>query len=76
MIINGKVDLVINTPIGAESTGDDSYLRKAAIKKKIPYITTIAAAKAAASGIKSMSKPGCGVVKSLQELHAEITEKA
>ena len=75
MIVNGKVDLVINTPIGADGAEDDSYLRKAAIKKKIPYITTIAAAKAAASGIKSMGKPGCGVMKSLQELHAEITEK-
>ncbi len=74
MIINGKVDLIINTPSGDESATDDSYLRKAAIKKKVPYITTIAAAKAAASGIKSMHKPGCGVMKSLQELHAEICE--
>lgn len=75
MIVNGKVDLIINTPVGADGATDDSYLRKAAIKKKVPYITTIAAAKAAASGIKSMNKPGCGVIKSLQELHAEITEK-
>ena len=75
LIINGKVDLVINTPVGADETSDDSYLRKAAIKKKVPYITTIAAAKAAASGIKSMNKPGCGVIKSLQELHSEITNK-
>ena len=75
LIINGKVDLVINTPVGADGATDDSYLRKAAIKKKVPYITTIAAAKAAASGIKSMNKPGCGVIKSLQELHAEIKEK-
>ena len=42
---------------------------------EVPYITTIAAAKATADGIKSMSLPGCGVVKSLQELHAEITDK-
>ena len=75
LIINGKVDLVINTPVGADGATDDSYLRKAAIKKKVPYITTIAAAKAAASGIKSMNKPGCGVIKSLQELHSEIKEK-
>jgi len=75
LITNGKVDLIINTPLSASETSDDSYLRKAAIKKKVPYITTIAAAKAAASGIKSMNKPGCGVIKSLQELHAEITEK-
>ena len=75
LITNGKVDLIINTPLSASETVDDSYLRKAAIKKKVPYITTIAAAKAAASGIKSMNKPGCGVIKSLQELHSEIKEK-
>ena len=72
---NGKVDLMINTPAGADDHIDDSYLRKAAIKKKIPYITTIAAAKATASGVQSMNKPGCGEVKSLQELHAEIKDK-
>ncbi len=74
MIVNGAVDLVINTPSADDNAIDDSYLRKAAIKKKVPYITTIAAAKAAVSGIKSMNKPGCGVIKSLQELHAEISE--
>ena len=75
MIVNGKVDLVINTPTTGDNVADDSYLRKAAIKKKVPYMTTIAAAKATASGIKSMKMPGCGVIKSLQELHAEITDK-
>ena len=75
LITNGKVDMIINTPVGGDANTDDSYLRKAAIKKKVPYITTIAAAKAAASGIKSMGKPGCGVIKSLQELHGEITEE-
>ena len=72
---NGKIDLLINTPASANEHIDDSDLRKTAIKKKVPYITTIAAAKATADGIKSMSLPGCGVVKSLQELHAEITDK-
>ena len=72
LITNGKVNLIINTPIGADGATDDSYLRKAAIKKKVPYITTIAAAKAAASGVRSMNKPGCGAVLSLQELHREI----
>ena len=75
LITNGKVDLIINTPLSGDEASDDSYLRKAAIKKKVPYITTIAAAKAAASGVQSMGKPGCGVMKSLQELHAEISEK-
>ena len=75
LVTNGKIDLMINTPASASEHVDDSDLRKTAIKKKVPYITTIAAAKATASGIKSMSLPGCGVVKSLQELHAEITDK-
>ena len=75
LITNGKIDLIINTPKTADSTTDDSYLRKAAIRKKIPYITTMAAAKATASGIESMNKPGCGVVRSLQELHRMIKEK-
>ena len=75
LMTNGKIDLMINTPASANEHVDDSDLRKTAIKKKVPYITTIAAAKATADGIKSMNKPGCGVVKSLQELHAEITDK-
>ena len=74
LITNGEVDLVINTPIGQERQEDDSYLRKAAIKAKVPYMTTMAAAKATVSGIKSMRKPGCGEVKSLQELHAAIKD--
>lgn len=75
MITNGKIDLIINTPIGKDRNADDSYLRKAAIKKKVPYMTTMAAAKATVSGIQSLKKPGCGEVKSLQELHSEIKDK-
>ena len=75
LITNGKIDLVINTPIGKERNIDDSYLRKAAIKKKVPYMTTIAAAKATVSGIKSMKMQGCGEVRSLQELHDMIQDK-
>lgn len=75
LIMNGKIDLIVNTPIGKSENVDDSYLRKAAIKKKVPYITTMAAAKATVSGIQSMKEPGCGEVKSIQELHNEITDK-
>lgn len=74
LITNGEVDLIVNTPIGQDRVWDDSYLRKSAIKKKIPYMTTIAAAKATVSGIKSMKMQGCGEVNSLQELHAMITD--
>jgi carbamoyl-phosphate synthase large subunit len=70
-IKNGDIQLVINTPIGKLSQHDDSYIRKAAIKYKIPYITTLAAALAAAKGIVSVRK-GHGRVKSLQEYHSEI----
>lgn len=45
MITNGNIDLIVNSPVGKDSLHDDSYLRKAAIKAKVPYITTIAAAR-------------------------------
>ncbi len=75
LITNGKIDLIINSPVGKDSIHDDSYLRKSAIKAKIPYMTTIAAAKATAEGIHSMIKYGNDAVKSLQQLHSEITDK-
>jgi carbamoyl-phosphate synthase large subunit len=70
-IKNGEIQLVINTPSGKLSQHDDSYIRKAAIKYKIPYITTLAAALAAAKGITSVRK-GHGKVTSLQEYHSQI----
>ncbi len=76
LITNGQIDLIINSPVGKDSVHDDSYLRKAAIKAKIPYMTTIAAAKATASGIRYVKSHGDSEVKSLQDLHAEITDKA
>ncbi|MBQ4284332.1 MAG: ATP-grasp domain-containing protein, partial [Lachnospira sp.] len=75
MITNGDIQLIINSPVGKDSVNDDSYLRKAAIKAKVPYMTTIAAAKATADGIKYMREHGDGDVKSLQELHSEIHDK-
>jgi carbamoyl-phosphate synthase large subunit len=70
-ITNKEIQLVVNTPIGRKSQFDDSYIRKAAIKHKVPYITTIAAATAAAKGIEAYKK-GHGEVKSLQDYHADI----
>ncbi len=75
MITNGEVQMVINSPVGKDSVNDDSYLRKAAIKAKIPYITTIAAAKATAEGIHYVKTHEGGELKSLQELHSEIHDK-
>jgi len=68
---NGEIQLVINTPGGKLGTHDDSYIRKAAIKYRIPYITTLAAAQAAARGIAAR-KEGQQQVKSLREYHADI----
>ena len=71
-ITNGKVQLIINTPIGKKGAVDDSYIRKAAIKNKIPYMTTMAAAKATVEAVKSVLRDKALPVKSLQEFHAEI----
>ena len=70
-ITNGEIQLVINTPSGKLSQYDDSYIRKAAIKYKVPYITTLAAATAAAKGITAYRQVKTGV-KSLQRYHSEI----
>ena len=75
MITNGQIQLIVNSPVGKDSIHDDSYLRKAAIKGKIPYMTTIAAAKATASGIRYVKEHGRGEVHSLQSLHSEIRDK-
>ena len=71
VITNKEVQLVINTPAGKSSIHDDSYIRKAAIKHKIPYITTMAAAVAAAEGIAAR-KSGQEAIRSLQEYHASL----
>jgi carbamoyl-phosphate synthase large subunit len=70
-IANGEIHLIINTPSGKASKEDDSYIRKTAVKRKIPYITTLAAGLAAAKGIDAFRK-GRGQVKSIQEYHAGI----
>jgi len=73
-IANHEIDLVINTPVGRIGEKDDSYIRKAAIKYKIPYITTLTAALASAKGIEAYLQLQKDNIKSLQEYHAEITE--
>ena len=72
IITNGKVDLVVNTPKGDEDGPDDSYVRKACIKSRVPYITTMAAALASADGILTVQKQEAKDVISLQELHSHI----
>ncbi|MCR4655001.1 MAG: carbamoyl-phosphate synthase large subunit [Lachnospiraceae bacterium] len=70
-ITNHEVDLVVNTPDDKKGAWDDSYIRKGVIKARIPYITTMAAAKASAEGIRAMQN-NKEQVKSLQEYHSEI----
>ena len=65
-----KIDLIINTPIGKQSAHDDSYIRKAAIKNRICYMTTMAAAQASVQGIRAVLEKGMESVRSLQEYQA------
>lgn len=75
-ITNKEIHLVVNTPLGKRSQTDDSYIRKAAIKYNVAYITTMAAALASAKGIKAYleGRGNKDCVKSLQEYHREIKE--
>ncbi len=70
-IKNGEIQLIINTPLGRPAKYDDSYIRKAAIKYKVPYITTTPAAAASVKGIAA-SYNGPAPVRSLQSYHAAI----
>jgi carbamoyl-phosphate synthase large subunit len=75
-LINGEIDLVVNTPLGRESQIDDSVIRQTALKYGIPCITTLSGAMACAEGIDAMKK-GALSVRSLQEWHAlAVTVKA
>lgn len=72
VILNKEVCLVINTPgIRREKREHAGTIRKSALKYKVPYITTLAGAKAAVDGIGTV-RGGKGEVKSLQEYHAAI----
>jgi carbamoyl-phosphate synthase large subunit len=70
-IKSGEIDLLVNTPSGRRSSRDSSNIRRAAIRFKIPYITTTAAAIAAAKGIAAR-RDGSPKVRSLQSYHADI----
>jgi carbamoyl-phosphate synthase large subunit len=72
-IKNKEIDLVVNTPAGRLSEYDDSYIRKNAIKYKVPYITTTSSALSATEGIKERQN-GEYKVKSVQDYHREIVD--
>ncbi len=71
-VANGDIDIIVNTPIDKKGADDDSYIRKAAIKGRISYVTTMAAAKASIAGIKETKLNEAAKVLSLQELHSQI----
>ncbi len=71
-ITNNEVDIVINTPNDKTGADDDSYIRKAAIRKRVFYVTTMAGARATVEGIKAVKSGKGKTIKSLQEFHSEI----
>lgn len=72
LVMNGDINIIINTPDDKKGANDDSYIRKTAIRSRVFYVTTMAAAKATLAGIKAVRSKGAKVVKSLQEFHSEI----
>ena len=71
LIANGKIDLVINTPMGRSTRRDGQHIRIAATKYHVPCVTTIAAARALASGIAQWEKSNIQVA-SLQKMHENV----
>ena len=71
IITNNEVSIVINTPNDKKGATDDSYIRKAIIKTRMPYMTTMAETKAAIEGIRSIQND-MGGIKSLQDFHKDI----
>jgi len=72
LIVDRRIQLIVNTPAGKESELDDSYIRKSAIKYKVHYITTLAGASAAAKGIAASRQGSGSTCRSLQSYHAAI----
>ena len=67
LVRSGKVDLIVNTPVGRGAHADGYQIRRAAISAKVPCITTLAAASAA---VQAIARAWEVEPKSLQELHA------
>ncbi|MFA7159316.1 MAG: carbamoyl-phosphate synthase large subunit [Kiritimatiellia bacterium] len=74
-IKNGEINLIINTPAGKESKADDGYIRMMAIQHRIPYVTTIAAARASVDGIEAVKAREIAPL-ALQDYHAQLSAQA
>jgi carbamoyl-phosphate synthase large subunit len=72
-LLNKKISLIVNTPLGRESFFDDRTVRRIAMLQGVPAITTLTGGDAAVSAIAALSAEGLSV-KSLQEYHAEMTK--
>ena len=70
LIKGGKIQLVVNTPFGVDPFFDEKAIRRATVTQRIPTITTISAALAAAEGIAAIQRGEINV-RALQQLHAE-----
>jgi carbamoyl-phosphate synthase large subunit len=70
-IVNRRIDMVINTPLGRESFFDDKAVRRAAIMTGVPCITTITGAAAAVAAIRAMRTEGLDV-RALQDYYAAV----
>ncbi|MGH8998729.1 MAG: carbamoyl-phosphate synthase large subunit [Acidimicrobiia bacterium] len=70
LIASGKVDLVVNTPRGHGPRADGAHIRRTALLHKVPCLTTVAAALAAAAGIAEWRR-ATHQVRSLQEYHRD-----
>jgi carbamoyl-phosphate synthase large subunit len=71
LIVNGQVQLLINTPLGKHAQRDDYSLRQAAIANRVSYTTTLSAADAALEAILSL-KSRTPTIRSLQEWHEDL----
>lgn len=70
-VINGEIDLIVNTPSGKQSADDGYYIRRMAVELGIPYVTTLAGARAVLTAIEHVKEGEIGV-KSLNEYHESL----
>ena len=75
LIARGDIDIVVNTPNDKKGAQDDSIIRKAAIRSRVFYVTTMAAARATIAGIRAVAHEEKRPPRSLQEFHALIREE-
>ena len=73
LIKGDRIQLIVNTPHGADTFFDEKAIRRSAVQQRIPMITTVAAARAAAEGIAAMQRETLNVF-AMQTLHAELKQ--